>query len=755
MLLNYFGGQPVTGLSPYAQEVTAIQDVLLSVENIINVNFIATTDLSLADVVFASVSEADIGDPNLLGTSLPPGTYYNPTIHDWQSVVLVNREAYSMNGSVPDGLSPGGYDYITWLHEFGHDLGLAHPHDNGGTSTIFPGVTSPFNSYGNFNMNQGIFTTMTYNDGWVAGGGAPGGSGVAQYGWQSTMMALDVATLQAMYGANTTYAGGNDTYIVGDANTVGAGYRSIWDTGGTDTLEYLGNRNVTLDLRAATLATALGGGGFVSHVTTGGLVYSGYTIDNGVTIENAIGGSGNDTLVGNYAANSLDGGAGADSMAGGKGDDTYFVDNVFDTIVELANEGVDIVKAAIDWVLGTNLETLFITGSALSATGNSSANIIYGNADANVINGMAGADHLYGFDGNDTYVVDNVGDVVDETGGSGTDTVQSLVSFDLSATLGAVENLTLTGTLAINGTGNALVNVITGNSAANILDGGAGADSMTGGAGNDTYFVDDAGDVISEALGGGTDLVKASIAYSLAGSNLENLTLTGSASIDGTGNGLANILTGNSGDNRLDGGAGIDTLTGGLGNDSYVVDVSTDKVIELAGQGTDTIETSLATYSLAALSAVENLTYDNGVAADANFTGTGNALANIIMGGSGNDILNGGAGADILAGGAGDDSFVFSTALGSGNIDMINDFSVPNDIMRLSHAIFTALGTGTLTSAAFNISATAADASDRIIYDQATGAVYYDADGNGAGVAQQFATLDTGLILTNADFIIF
>ena len=246
-----YGGTLVTGLSPYPQEVAAIQDILQSIENVINVNFILTTDLSQADIVFASVSETDIGGPNLLGTSLPPGEYFNPTINDWQSVVLVNRDAYSMNGGVPDGLNPGGIDYITWLHELGHDLGLAHPHDNGGTSTIFPGVTSPFNSYGNYNMNQGIFTTMTYNDGWVAGAGAPGSSGVAQYGWQSTMMALDVATLQFMYGANTNYAGGNDIYIIDDTNTAGAGYRSIWDTGGIDTLEYSGSRNVTLDLRPA------------------------------------------------------------------------------------------------------------------------------------------------------------------------------------------------------------------------------------------------------------------------------------------------------------------------------------------------------------------------------------------------------------------------------------------------------------------------------------------------------------------------
>ena len=329
---------------------------------------------------------------------------------------------------------------------------------------------------------------------------------------------------------------------------------------------------------------------------------------------------------------------------------------------------------------------------------------------------------LIGGAGGDTYVVDNVGDVVDETSGSGTDLVQAAVSFDLSNTLGAVENLTLTGTGATNGTGNGLGNAITGNSGANVIegkggadvldggigldtvsyasssaavtvtltgavaslgaggdaqgdsiknfenitgsghndtltgdglantiDGGAGADAMAGGAGNDTYVVDDAGDTIIEALSSGTDLVKSYIDCSLLGTNLENLTLLGSADIDATGSVLANILTGNSGANRLDGGLGADTLAGGLGDDTYVVDNASDKVTELAGPGADTIETSLASYSLAALTAVENLTYTG----TGNFTGTGNALNNTITGGIGNDTLRGGAGAD---------TFVFNVA---------------------------------------------------------------------------------------------
>ena len=131
---------------------------------------------------------------------------------------------------------------------------------------------------------------------------------------------------------------------------------------------------------------------------------------------------------------------------------------------------------------------------------------------------------MFGGLGNDTYVVDNVGDVVDETGGDGTDTIQTAFAFSLAA-IGAIENLTLTGSAAIAGTGNGLDNVLTGNTGANILtgldgndtlNGGAGADTMIGGTGNDTYVVDNIGDVVDETDGDGTDTVQSSITFSLS-----------------------------------------------------------------------------------------------------------------------------------------------------------------------------------------------------------------------------------------------
>jgi Ca2+-binding RTX toxin-like protein len=171
---------------------------------------------------------------------------------------------------------------------------------------------------------------------------------------------------------------------------------------------------------------------------------------------------------------------------------------------------------------------------------------------------------MIGVAGNDTYVVNATGDAVSEVADEGTDTVESEITYALGAN---VENLTLTGTKSIHGTGNGLNNVLIGNSANNTLsggagddrlNGGAGSDIMAGGMGNDTYVVSQAGDVVIENLNEGTDTVETSMTYAL-GSNIENITLMGTGNVTGTGNSLNNILHGNSGNNALDGGSGNDT----------------------------------------------------------------------------------------------------------------------------------------------------------------------------------------------------
>ncbi|MDB9412535.1 DUF4347 domain-containing protein, partial [Microcystis aeruginosa] len=206
-----------------------------------------------------------------------------------------------------------------------------------------------------------------------------------------------------------------------------------------------------------------------------------------------------------------------------------------------------------------------------------------GTSGSDTLAGTSAADAMTGLAGNDTYTVNDAGDLVIEALNQGTDTVQASISYTLTDN---VENLTLTGTANLNGTGNNLNNILTGNSGNNILtglagndslDGKAGADTMIGGLGNDTYTVDNTGDIVTENLNEGTDTVQASISYTLT-DNVENLTLTGTANLNGTGNNLNNILTGNSGNNiltglagndSLDGKAGADTMIGGLGNDTY------------------------------------------------------------------------------------------------------------------------------------------------------------------------------------------
>jgi Ca2+-binding RTX toxin-like protein len=397
--------------------------------------------------------------------------------------------------------------------------------------------------------------------------------------------------------------------------------------------------------------------------------------------------AGNDTLTGSDGNDYIDGGEGNDVLNGGAGDDTFVIDSASDSVTEASGQGIDTVKSTVAWTLGANVEnlTLLDLGGAISATGNELDNVLVGNSSDNTLTGGAGADQLFGNAGNDTldggagadslvggagndtYVADDAGDAVVELAAGGSDTVQSSITYTLGDN---VEKLTLTGAAAINGTGNSLNNTLTGNSAANTLtggagndslNGGAGADTLVGGTGDDTYTVDNAGDVVTELAGEGVDTVRSSVAYTL-GSTLENLTLTGSGNIAGTGNTTDNVLTGNAGNNTLtglggadvlDGGAGSDTLVGGTGDDIYVVDATTDVITEQAGEGTDTVQTTVTLTTLAAN--VENLTL---LELGGAINGTGNTLDNVITGNTAINTLNGGAGADTLIGGQGDDIYV-------------------------------------------------------------------------------------------------
>lgn len=480
-----------------------------------------------------------------------------------------------------------------------------------------------------------------------------------------------------------------------------------------------------------------------------------------------LGNGGNDTLNGGEGDDILNGGAGNDAMVGGLGNDIYYVDSIDDIVTELAAEGDDQIFASVSYTLaGRHVERLTLTGIGdWSGAGNDLAQTIIGNIGNNLLSGFAGNDRLEGRDGNDTldgggdadvmiggagddiYYVDNLSDSVVELAGEGNDTVYSAVNFVLGPQ--HVENLILIGAFATNATGNSLANSITGNELANRIDGGKGADRMAGGLGNDVYYVDNAGDGVIEASGEGTDIVYSSVSFSLGPQHIENLVLTGTAAINATGNSLVNGIRGNAGNNSIDGGRGADTMAGGLGDDIYYVDNVGDNVIELSGEGSDTINASVSYSLLGRFVEQLNLT------GAGNIDATGNGGANTLAGNSGHNILRGLGGNDVLTGGGGQDRFVFDTVAGAGNVDRITDFSVIDDLILLDNAVYGALGApGALAAGALRIGTGAVDADDRIIYNSASGFLFYDADGVGAADPVLFARLTAGLALTQADFLV-
>ncbi|WP_223544079.1 peroxidase family protein [Pseudomonas sp. A-B-19] len=435
--------------------------------------------------------------------------------------------------------------------------------------------------------------------------------------------------------------------------------------------------------RVTSAATTVVGNLFVG--TAGDDIFTGTAGDDiasggaGNDILNGLG--GNDILNGDAGNDMLIGGTGADTMAGGVGDDVYEVADLGDVVTELGGEGTDTVWTSLSgYTLTANVDNLFFGGSGnFAGTGNALDNTLVGGAGNDVLIGGAGTDTMVGGVGSDVYEVTDLGDVVSELGGAGSDTVwTSLGSYVLGAN---VDNLFFGGSGDFAGTGNALDNTIVGGagndilvSAAgnDILIGGSGTDTMVGGVDNDVYAVDNLGDVVTELTGEGNDTVWTSLGSYVLGANLENLFFGGSGDFAGTGNALDNVIAGGAGNDILVsaagndliiGGTGADTMTGGVGNDVYEVTDLGDVVTELGGEGTDTAWTSLGSYVLGAN--VDNLFFGG----SGDFAGTGNALDNTIAGGAGNDVLVGGAGNDVMSGGvAGNDIFAFAPSFGNDTI---------------------------------------------------------------------------------------
>jgi len=290
---------------------------------------------------------------------------------------------------------------------------------------------------------------------------------------------------------------------------------------------------------------------------------------------------------------------------------------------------------------------------------------VQGDAESNM--GTSGPDSLYGSIGNDTLYGAGSDDVL--TGNAGNDNL-----------LGGLGNDSVFG-----GSGNDTLDGSAGN---DYLDGGTGNDIMTGGPGNDTYIVDSINDIVLEVISGGAggkDLIVSSVSL-MAPTNVENLQAADGYAIDLTGNSLDNVLVGNelanllngglgrdtliggAGNDTLDGGSGVDRMAGGAGDDLYRVDSRLDVVVELTGEGVDTVRAS-SSYTLG--SNIENLILEKG----GDYTAGGNSLDNHLYGNSGNNILAGGLGRDTLEGGLGNDIYVLSdnldTIIDTGGVDTI------------------------------------------------------------------------------------
>ncbi|QEE35270.1 hypothetical protein FTO60_05810 [Octadecabacter sp. SW4] len=522
-----FDGITSQGFNAYEKsQFEVIFDMIASVAGL---TFTEATTAAGTDFQLVASNNADID--GYLG-------YFNPPGEVNEGVGVFNIDAWDRtSGGSTDA---GGFDFITIVHEVLHGLGMAHPHDGGGTSDIFDGVSSPFGDYGDFDLNQGIFTTMSYNSGYSTGTSGSTGDSGNNWGYEAGPMALDMAVLQALYGANTTTAAGNDTYVLPDANLAGTYWMSIWDTGGIDAITYGGTRDIEIILLEATLLYETGGGGYVSAADG---IAGGYTIANGVVIENATGGSGDDLLVGNDAKNfltgnggadelrglsgndNIQGGAGADSIHAGIGDD--IVDGGADNDSIFGEDGDDVIRGqgGTDWIVGG-------TG-ADDISGGIGNDSIFGEDDDDVIRGQGNNDMIFGGQGDDTVY-----------GGSGDDTLDGGVEND--RLFGQGNNDTLYGGDGddfLSGAagsddlyGGDGADTLNGGTGADTLNGGAGFDVLSGGAQSDTFvFLD--GNEVDQVNGyqQGLDVIQISATLFTNGLSEQEVVDT-YGSINGTGN---------------------------------------------------------------------------------------------------------------------------------------------------------------------------------------------------------------------------
>ena len=360
-------------------------------ENICNLHFVEgafipneyeCTNIVLYKVAGSTWQTTSSGGTVLADFNLPTNgfnEYYGP---------LFGR--FNKDFSAWTDLTPGGLGFDTIIHELGHGLGLDHPFD---ASPTFPGV-SDYKNLGNYNLDQGIWTVMAYNHGWPNTSRGDETYGF-HYGYSKTPMTFDVAALQALYGANTNYQSGDNTYTLPTVEVSGTGWQCIWDTGGNDTISNADSSIAcTINLNAYPKTGGVTSEPYVSYAWGAGIA-GGFTIADGVVIENAIGGSGSDVITGNAADNTLSGGRGNDSLTGGAGAD-HFVFNTalnassnVDTITDFSvSQGDKIdLSAAIFTKLSVSIgvaATQFKSGAGQTTASDADDYLIYNTTDGSL-----------------------------------------------------------------------------------------------------------------------------------------------------------------------------------------------------------------------------------------------------------------------------------------------------------------------------------------------------------------------------------
>ena len=379
-----------------------METALTTWSNVANISFVRAEDNDPnATLGFYSV---DAGSDVHQGAFQTPGSIT-------MGIGYFNRTGFAWNS---ESLQQGGEAFTVLLHELGHGLGLAHPHDSMGGSQIYPGVSFLLDT-GDFGLNQGIYTVMSYVYGLADDDNDlfPGGD----FGNEGTPMAFDIAAIQYLYGANMEYQTGDDVYVLSDRNEAGTFYSCIWDAGGVDTISAGSiSGDAIIDLRAATLLGP-GAGGYLSYVKNVSLIeritgedadrriFGGFTIANGAIIENALGGSGNDTVTGNDVNNQLSGQAGNDLVYGLSGNDTLFGNTGNDTLD--GGDGQDALFGGIgDDILDAQAGKDTLMGELGKDT------LIGGNG-ADVLVGDQGEDLLFGGAGGDRFVFNTTAEGID------------------------------------------------------------------------------------------------------------------------------------------------------------------------------------------------------------------------------------------------------------------------------------------------------------------------------------------------------